>query len=87
MSDFGPRDESEKLVFTVEALRVDFQQALYTAMRSAGVTESQLAIRAHLPQHQIHALFEPDSNPSLVMIGRVMNALGARLVFRLEPTK
>jgi DNA-binding phage protein len=81
---FGPRNEAESRTFTIEGLRVDFQQAFYAAMRGAGVDERELARRLDISVEAVHELFATNANPSLVFIGKVFHALGCRCVFRLE---
>jgi predicted RNase H-like HicB family nuclease len=64
-------------------VEVDPQLAVAVALRwarhDAGLTQAQLAARAGVSQQQVAKLERPGSNPSIVTLRRIAEALGTRL--------
>jgi predicted RNase H-like HicB family nuclease/DNA-binding XRE family transcriptional regulator len=62
---------------------VDTQLAVAVALRwarlDAGLTQAALAARAGVSQQQVAKLERPGSNPSVMTLRRIAEALGARL--------
>jgi ribosome-binding protein aMBF1 (putative translation factor) len=57
------------------------------ARQDAGLTQAQLARRAHVSQQQIAKLERPGSNPTLDTLAKVARALGVKLEVELGEEK
>lgn len=59
--------------------------ALYTAMRTAGISKVQLAKRLGVDEKEVRRLLDPHYGSKLPRIAEAIAALGRRLVIGLEP--
>jgi DNA-binding XRE family transcriptional regulator/predicted RNase H-like HicB family nuclease len=59
--------------------------ALRWARTDAGLTQAELAKRAHVTQQAIAKLEHPDANPSIETLEKVAKALGVRLEIDFRP--
>lgn len=57
------------------------------ARTDAGLTQAQLAKRAHVTQQAIAKLEHPDANPSIETLMKVAKALGVRVSVDFHPLK
>lgn len=59
--------------------------ALYVAMKEAGITKVQLAMRLGVDEKEVRRLLDPHYGSKLPRIAQAVSALGRRLVIGLEP--
>jgi antitoxin HicB len=59
--------------------------ALYTAMRDAGISKSQLARKLGIDEKEVRRLLDPHYGSKLPRIAQAIQVLGRRLVVGLEP--
>ena len=59
--------------------------ALHVAMREAGITKVQLAMRLGVDEKEVRRLLDPHYGSKLPRIAQAIGALGHRLVIGLEP--
>lgn len=62
----------------------DLQAAFKAEMDAHGVTLRVLADRMGLSRSHVYQFFKPDANLTLKTVGRIAEALGKRVVYRLE---
>lgn len=86
-SDFDAFLRDESLLADVQATAIKRVLALQieTAMRAQGLTKADLSKQLRTSRTQLDRLLDPgNASVTLQTIGRVAQALGKRLVFRLE---
>ncbi|MES5891214.1 helix-turn-helix transcriptional regulator [Lacticaseibacillus paracasei] len=67
-----------------ESAKLDAAVALSAARRAAGLTQQALADRAKVPQSTV-ARIERGANTSIDTYGKLVNALGMKVVFEVTP--
>lgn len=86
MTDLGPHNEEERLIFAIEELRLSVQFAIQEAMVEKGVSRSELARRMNLSAARITQILSEDANPRLETIAKIVFHLDAEVSFSRTQT-
>lgn len=63
------------------------QAAFRAEMAAQGLDLAQLAARMNVPRTNVYGYFRPNANLTLKTVGRLADALGKVVVYRLEAPK
>lgn len=73
---FGPVDEREAELFAVEEYRADIQYEMLRAMKTAGLTQAELAKRMRTSAAHVSQILGDDANLTAESIARFFRACG-----------
>jgi|GEM_PF-2206913 len=85
--NFEPKNKRQAKVFAEEAFRVNVQHTLMKLMKSAGISQRELAVRLEMAEPQVSRFFSERSNPTIKQVARFCCALDVQPVFSAEPRK
>lgn len=74
--NFGPRNESEEIVFAEEGFLVDVQVTIHELMLKHRVSKKKLAEKLGITTHELNRFFTGDHDLTVREVGRIFHALG-----------
>lgn len=76
--NFGPKNNQEAVIFAVEELRASVQYDILRHLKTAGISQAQLAARMGVSAAWISQLLSDDANLTLESVAKVYAALGQK---------